>query len=303
MNAHYWMNGLAALPLRLQGDETTESGPLNLDPDDLKKYGDQAVDAVVHYGPKLLIALAVFVIGRWIANFIVRLVRKALGLRKVDETLTQFLCNILRMALMVAVVITAMQQAGIETTSFVAVLGAATLAIGFALQGSLSNFAAGVMIILFRPFKAGDFVEAGGTAGVIEEVNVFATTVKTGDNKVVIVPNSGIMGGNITNYSAKPMRRIDFVFGIGYGDDIKKAKEVLTRVMAEEDRVLKDQAVTIGVAELADSSVNIACRPWVATGDYWPTYFDLMERVKVEFDAAGISIPFPQQDVHLHKVD
>jgi len=191
---------------------------------------------------------------------------------------------------------------GVETTSFVAVLGAATLAIGFALQGSLSNFASGVMLIIFRPFKTGDFIEAGGATGTVEEVGVFATKIKTGDNKAVIAPNSSITSGNIINYSAKEMRRIDMVFGIGYGDDIKKAKEVLHSILDADARVLKDPAPTIGVLELADSSVHFACRPWVKTADYWGAYFEITEQVKLQFDAQGISIPFPQQDLHLHKV-
>jgi small conductance mechanosensitive channel len=242
------------------------------------------------------------VIGRWIAKFIVRLVRKAMQSRQLDEILTRFICNILNMALLVAVVIAAMDQAGIQTTSFVAVLGAATLAIGFALQGSLSNFAAGVMIIIFRPFKVGDYVDAGGTAGIVEEVSVFATVFRTPDNKIVIVPNSSITGGNITNYSAKDTRRVDMVFGIGYGDDIAKAKGILERLVKEEERILADPEPQIAVAELADSSVNIVCRPWVKGGDYWPVFFDLTEKVKNEFDANDISIPFPQQDVHMHQV-
>lgn len=263
---------------------------------------EKAQDFAFAHGPSIIAGILVLIIGRWIAKLIVGIVRKLLTKRNVDETLTKFLCSIFSMMLMVLVVISAFQTMGIETTSFVAVLGAATLAIGFALQGSLSNFASGVMLILFKPFRVGDFVEAGGATGVVEEVGVFATQFKTGDNKEVIVPNAAITGGNITNYSAKEQRRIDFVFGIGYGDDIRKAKKILEETMAAEPRVLKDPAPTIGVLELADSCVNIACRPWVKTGDYWPCYFDLMERVKLQFDANGISIPFPQQDVYMHQV-
>jgi small conductance mechanosensitive channel len=200
------------------------------------------------------------------------------------------------------VIIAALGRLGVNTSSFVAVIAAAGLAIGFALQGSLANFAAGVMLIFFRPFKVGDYVEAGGVSGTVEEVQIFMTALKTPDNKAVVVPNSSITGGNIVNYSAKPIRRVDLVMGIGYGDDIKRAKQVLEQVVSEDDRVLDDPAPTIAVLELADSSVNFAVRPWVRTPDYWSVYFDLTERIKLEFDARGISIPFPQRDVHLHEV-
>jgi small conductance mechanosensitive channel len=190
----------------------------------------------------------------------------------------------------------------VETTSFIAILGAAGLAVGFALQGSLSNFAAGVMLIIFRPFKSGDFIEAGGTIGVVEAIQIFNTVLRTPDNKMVIVPNSNITGGNITNYSAKEDRRIDMVFGIGYDDDLKKAKEILERLISEDSRILKDPAPTVAVSELADSSVNFVVRPWVKTSDYWAVYWDFTEKVKLTFDAEGISIPYPQQDVHMHQV-
>ncbi|MHC4695766.1 MAG: mechanosensitive ion channel family protein [Planctomycetota bacterium] len=204
--------------------------------------------------------------------------------------------------LMTPVVISAVQKLGVPTTSFVAVVGAAGLAVGFALQGSLANFAAGVMVIIFRPFKAGDFVEAGGVSGAVEEVQIFATVLKTPDNKRVIVPNSAITGGTITNYSANETRRVDLVFGIGYGDDIKKAKDALEDILAQDERVLKDPTATIAVAELADNSVNLVVRPWVKTLDYWDVLFDVTEAVKQRFDAENISIPFPQRDLHLHQV-
>ncbi len=259
-------------------------------------------ELLIAYGPKILAALAVFLIGKWIAGMLVGVVRKLMTRRQIDDTLTKFVCSLTRMALMVLVTISALQTMGVETTSFVAVLGAATLAIGFALQGSLSNFAAGVMIILFRPFKTGDYVEAAGTAGTIEEVGVFATVLRTPDNKKIIVPNDGITSGNIINYSAKDTRRIDLVFGIGYDDDIKRAKELLEEIVASEERILAEPAPTIAVSELADSSVNFVCRPWVKTPDYWAVRFDLTETVKLKFDEAGVSIPFPQRDVHVHQV-
>jgi small conductance mechanosensitive channel len=197
------------------------------------------------------------------------------------------------------VFIAALSTLGFETTSFIAVIGAAGLAIGFALQGSLANFASGVMLIIFRPFSVGNFVEAGGQSGSVEEIRIFSTVLKTPDNKMVIIPNSKITGDNIVNYSAKDQRRIDMVFGIGYGDDLQRAKQILERIIAEDSRILDDPAVTIGVLELGDSSVNFAVRPWVKTADYWAVYFDLMEKVKLTFDREGISIPFPQRDVHL----
>jgi small conductance mechanosensitive channel len=199
-------------------------------------------------------------------------------------------------------VITALGKLNVPTASFVAVIGAAGLAVGFAMQGSLGNFASGVMLILFRPFRVGDYVEAGGTSGSVEEIQVFATTLKTPDNKKIVVPNAAITAANIVNYSAKPVRRVDMVFGIGYGDDIAKAKQIISDILAKDDRVLRDPEPTIAVCELADSSVNLAVRPWVNTPDYWGVLFDVTEAVKLEFDKQGVSIPFPQQDVHMHQV-
>ena len=190
---------------------------------------------------------------------------------------------------------------GIETTSFIAILGAAGLAIGLALQGSLGNFAGGVLVLLFKPFKVGDFIDAQGVAGTVSEIQIFNTIIKTPDNKVIIVPNGAVYNGVITNFSKEATRRVDFVFGIGYGDDIKKAKEVIARLVDADERAMKDPAPTIVVSELADSSVNISCRVWVNASDYWGVFFDLTENVKLTFDAEGISIPFPQQDVHMHQ--
>jgi small conductance mechanosensitive channel len=220
----------------------------------------------------------------------------------VDATLSKFISSLVYTILMVFVLLAAISKLGVETASFIAVLGAATFAIGFALQGSLANFAAGVMLMVFRPFKAGDFIEAGGTMGAVKEVGIFNTILTTPDNKKVIVANSSITGGNITNFSAMDTRRVDMTFGIGYGDDIRKAKEVLEKLMAADERVLKDPAVTIAVAELGDNSVNLVCRPWVKSADYWGVFFATHEKVKLTFDAEGISIPFPQRDVHLHQV-
>lgn len=202
-------------------------------------------------------------------------------------------------ALLTFIIIAALATLGVQTTSFIAVIGAAGLAIGFALQGSLSNFAAGVMIIIFRPFKVGDYVEVGGASGTVEAIHIFSTIVNTPDNKKIIIPNSRVSGDTITNYSANDIRRVDLVVGVSYGDDIRKAKQILEKILSEEQRILKDPPFTIGVMELADSSVNFAVRPWVKTSDYWAVYFDLTERVKTTFDENGISIPFPQRDIHL----
>jgi small conductance mechanosensitive channel len=263
---------------------------------------DRLREALAALGPNVIAAVLILVIGWWAAKLATRLVRGAMTRAKTDSTLVAFLGNLVYMLALTMVIIAALGRLGVNTSSFVAVIAAAGLAIGFALQGSLANFAAGVMLIFFRPFKVGDYVEAGGVSGTVEEVQIFMTALKTPDNKAVVVPNSAITGGNIVNYSAKPIRRVDLVMGIGYGDDIKRAKQVLEEVVTGDDRVLDDPAPTIAVLELADSSVNFAVRPWVRTPDYWSVYFDLTERIKLEFDARGISIPFPQRDVHLHEV-
>lgn len=253
------------------------------------------------YGIRLIGAILLFIIGKWVARLISNVSRKTLGARNIDPTLVGFIGNAVYILLMVIVIIASLNLIGVQTASFVAIIGAAGLAIGLALQGSLSNFAAGVLLIIFRPFKVGDFVEAAGTAGIIEEISIFTTQLRTGDNKAVIIPNSNITGGNIINYSAKDTRRVDMVFGVGYGDDLDKARKIIEEVVAADDRVLDEPAVTVGIIELGDSSVNFAVRPWVKTSDYWPTLFALNEAMKKRFDAEGISIPFPQRDVHLFK--
>ena len=251
------------------------------------------------YGFKILAALAIFIIGKWVAKILTRILRRVMEKSKVESTLISFLANLSYAALLVFVVLAALNQLGIQTTSFIAVVGAAGLAIGLAMQDSLSNFAAGVMLIVFRPFKTGDFIEAAGTSGSVLTINIFTTTLKTGDNRLIHVPNGNILNGNIINYSAQETRRIDMVFGIGYDDDIKQAKQIIAQVLKDEGRVLDDPEATIGVAELGDSSINIAVRPWVKTADYWPTLFALNETIKEKFDEASISIPYPQSDVHL----
>ncbi len=251
----------------------------------------------------IAVAAAILFGGIWLSKRIKNYVASAMEKREIDVLLASFSSNIIYVALVAFVIIAALGQLGIQTTSFVAIIGAAGLAIGLSLQGSLSNFASGVMIIAFRPFKVGDFIEAGGVSGIVEGIQIFSTQMRTGDNKAVIVPNSNIIGGNITNYSAKDTRRVDLVFGIGYDDDIKKAKDVLAELVSNDERILKDPEPVIAVSELADSSVNFVCRPWVKTADYWGVYFDLTEAVKLRFDKEGISIPYPQQDVHMHTVE
>ena len=262
---------------------------------------DKIIEWGALYGMKIVGALAILIIGRIVVGILTGIVRRLMKRSRSDETLIKFITSLTKTALLAILFIVVLNQLGVQTTSFVAIIGAAGLAIGFALQGSLSNFAAGVMLIIFRPFRAGDFVEAGGATGVVEEVGIFSTIMKTPDNKKIIIPNSGITGGNIVNYSAKETRRVDLVFGIGYEDDLKKAKQILERLVNEDNRILKDPAPVVAVSELADSSVNFVVRPWVKSADYWAVYWDLHEKVKLTFDAEGISITYPQQDVHMHQ--
>ena len=259
------------------------------------------IDQISAMGMNILIAALILVIGIWLAKRIKSWINTLLGKRNVDVMLASFLSSIAHILIVAFVVIAALGQLGVQTTSLVAIIGAAGLAVGLALQSSLSNFASGVMIIALRPFKVGDFIEAGGVTGVVEGIQIFSTQMRTGDNKLIIVPNGSVTAGSITNYSAKETRRVDLVFGIGYDDDIKKAKSLLTEIVNADERVLKDPEPVIAVSELADSSVNFIVRPWVNTADYWGVYWDLTEAVKLRFDTEGISIPFPQQDVHMHQ--
>jgi len=251
------------------------------------------------YSMKIVAAVLIFVIGKWVARRITNLFIKLLEKNQVDITLTRFLESIVYYTLLVGVLIAAAGQLGINTASFLAIVGAAGLAVALALKDSLSNFSSGVMLILFRPFRVGDFVTVGGVTGNVMGIDVFNTTLNTPDNQRMIVPNASITNDVITNVTANDTRRVDLVAGIGYQDDIKKAKQVLNRILKEEKRVLETPAPKIAVSELADSSVNFVVRPWVKTSDYWDVYFDLTEKIKLSFDEEGISIPFPQQDVHL----
>ncbi len=256
---------------------------------------------IIPWGINIILALAIFIVGRWIAGILLNVADKMLRKAGMDEMLVNFVHSILNALLLLVIIIAALDQLGVDTTSFIALIGAAGLAVGLALQGSLQNFASGVLLIVFRPFKVGNFIEAAGVSGVVEEIGIFSTRMKTGDNREIIVPNGAIYGGTITNNSARDTRRIDMVFGIGYDDDIRKAKEIMTSILDADERILKDPQPLIAVSELADSSVNFVVRPWVNSGDYWGVKFDVTERIKLAFDEAGISIPYPQMDIHLDK--
>ncbi|MGM0519438.1 MAG: mechanosensitive ion channel family protein [Campylobacterota bacterium] len=259
---------------------------------------------VIDYAINIVFALAIFIIGKWaarkITDVILKVARKA---KKVDETLIKFFENIIYYILLIVVALSALKQIGVDTTSFFAILGAAGLAIGLALKDSLGNFASGVMLIMFRYFKVGDYVTVGGASGSVEEISIFNTVLRTPDNQILIVPNGSITTDTIINVNAKDKRRVDLVVGIGYDDDIKKAKDVLKSIVNDESRVLQEEANLVAVSELGDSSVNFVVRAWVNTPDYWPVKFDLTEEVKTRFDQEGISIPFPQTDVHVYKQD
>ena len=250
---------------------------------------------------KIGLAALIFLVGRWAAKMAANGIDKMMEKAGVDATLTHFLHNVVYSALLIAVIIAAVDQLGIKTTPFLAILGAAGLAVGLALQSSLANFSSGIMLILFRPFKVGDFVEAGGTTGTVEQINVFNTVMKTGDNREIIIPNAQIFGGTITNFSAKATRRIDLVIGIGYDDNIGTAKQIIEDILSADERILKEPAPVILVLELGASSVDLAVRPWVRKEDYSATRGDLLENIKTGLEEGGCSLPYPQQDVHLYK--
>lgn len=253
------------------------------------------------YGLKVIFALIILVVGMWLARQIKGAVVRVMEKRKIDPTLISFTSSLLLVTMQVFVIVAALEKLDIKTTSFVAVLGAAGLAVGLALQGSLSNFAAGVLMIIFKPFKLGDFVEAGGATGAVADINIFTTVINTPDNRKTIVPNAKVMGDNIINYSANDARRVDLTAGISYSDDIDQAREAIQEVLREVPGILESPTPDILVSEMADSSVNFAVRPWCKPVDYWAVYFGVTEAIKKKFDEKGISIPFPQQDVHLYQ--
>ncbi len=255
----------------------------------------------IPWGINFITALVVFVFGRWIAKLICGFVNRIMKRANMDDILVSFIGNILYFALLVVVVIAALDQLGVNTSSVLAVFAAAGLAVGLALKDSLSNFAAGVMLVFFKPFKNGDFIEAGGQSGVVEEIRIFNTVIRTGDNREITIPNSHIYGGTIVNFSARDTRRIDLVFGVGYDDDLKQAKALIENIMAEDERIFKDPAPVVMLLELAESSVNFAVRPWVKSADYGAVRADLLTTLKIRCDAEGISIPYPQRDVHVYQ--
>lgn len=267
---------------------------------DTERIKDQLVELVLNYGPKLLGAVAVWIIGGWVINALIRGIEKALDKSAFDETLKPFLKGLVAVLLKVMLVISVLSMLGIEMTSFVAILGAAGLAVGLALSGTLQNFAGGVMLLIFKPYKVGDFVEAQGYSGTVHMIHIFSTILKTPDNKTIVIPNGGLSTSSITNYSTEERRRVDWKFGIGYGDNVDKAKSVIQKLCDEDGRILKDPKVLIAVSELGDSSVNFAVRAWVNSGDYWGVFFDMNEKVYKTFGNEGLNIPFPQMDVHVH---
>ncbi|MBN2607340.1 MAG: mechanosensitive ion channel [Thiotrichales bacterium] len=255
---------------------------------------------IIPWGSNILFAILIFFIGKSIANILIKLLKKGLQKASVDPMLSNFVVSVSKTLLLLLIIIAALSQLGVNTASLIALIGAAGLAIGLALQNSLQNFAAGVLLLVFKHFKVGDVVEISGKIGTVEAVGIFSTTLRTGDNKTLIMPNGAIYSGSITNFSTKPTRRVDMTFGIGYDDDIKKAKSILEQLVQEDERILKDPQPTIALSELGDSSINFIVRPWVNAADYWTVLWDMNEKVKLAFDDAGISIPYPQMDVHLH---
>ncbi|MGZ0172537.1 MAG: mechanosensitive ion channel family protein [Planctomycetales bacterium] len=296
------MNGLFLLAQAAGALETPEPEPQNL-LQSIEGFAQAFTDPekLATFAGNILAAIAIYLVGKIVVRILTGLLEKVMDRAKVDATLSSFLSNIAHCVLITFVILMALERLGVNTTSLAAIMGAAGLAVGLALQSSLSNFASGVMIILFKPFRVGDFIEAAGVSGTVEEISIFSTLMKTGDNKQIIVPNGSIYGGNITNYSAKPTRRIDMVVGCGYGDDLRAVKAFLTILVETDERILKDPAPVVAVSELGDSSVNFVVRPWVNSADYWAVLWDLNERVKLGFDERGFNIPYPTQDIHVHK--
>jgi small conductance mechanosensitive channel len=270
--------------------------------DSIKNFLNDAnlVPVITQWAINIILAIAIYIVGKWLARRITNFCKKLLVKAELDLTLVNFLSNVVFAVLLVAVILAALDTVGIPVTSLMAIVGAAGLAVGLALKDSLGNFAAGVMLVLFRPFKAGDFVEVAGVAGSVQAIRIFSTVLTTPDNKEIVIPNSQISAGTITNYSANDTRRVDLVFGVSYDDDLKVAREVLTRIVSEHPLILDEPATKIFVLNLGESSVDFAVRPWVKSDDYWTVYGDLLEQGKVELEAAGCSIPYPQRDMHMH---
>jgi small conductance mechanosensitive channel len=272
-----------------------------MDPEKASQLIEMGKDLAMQYGIKLIAAIAIFIIGKMVANWLKKLITRVMTKAEIDQIIIGFTSSIAYIAMLAFVVVAALGQLGIQTTSFIAILGAAGLAIGLALQGSLSNFAAGFLMIIFRPFKVGDFIEAAGVAGKVNAIHIFTTTLTTPDNKTIIVPNSKIGNDNIVNYSTQPTRRVDLTIGVAYDADLKLVRDILEDIVSKDERILKDPPHQIAVSELADSSVNFVVRLWVESTNYWDVFFETNETVKVRFDEAGIGIPFPQRDVHVYE--
>lgn len=272
-----------------------------MDPDKVNHLVEVGMELAVQYGLQLLAAIAIFIVGKMVAKWIRKLVTRVMKKAEIDQIIIGFTSNIAYIGVLAFVIVAALGQLGIQTTSFIAILGAAGLAVGLALQGSLANFAAGFLMIIFRPFKVGDFVEAAGVSGSVQSIQIFTTTLITPDNKTIIIPNGKIGNDNIINYSTQANRRVDLTVGVAYDADLKQVRSVLEDIVGKDDRILDDPAHQIAVSELADNSVNFVVRLWVKSADYWDVYFDTNESVKVRFDEAGIGIPFPQRDVHLYE--
>jgi len=271
----------------------------NVNVETARQIANRIYTYLAEYGLKLLGAVVIFLVGRWIARLLSNLAAKGMTKAKMDETLVRFIKDLCYVGLLTFVIIAALANIGVQTASFIALIGAAGLAVGLALQGSLSNFAAGVLMLIFKPMRVGDFVEAGGAKGTVKEIGIFTTVLSSPDNVRIIVPNAQVMGGNISNYTVNGTRRVDMVFGISYEDDLKKAQQVIEKVLSADERILPEPAPVVAVSALADSSVNFVVRPWVNCGDYWPTYFDLTAKIKVALEDGGLTIPFPQRDVHV----
>lgn len=285
------------------GDPNAASEPAfdlsNLNMSTLQEILNKVYTLLAEYGLKIVGSVLIFLVGRWLARLLTKFLNKAMTRAKMDETLVRFIDNLCYLGLLTFVVIAALSNLGVQTASFVAIVGAAGLAVGLALQGSLSNFASGVLMLIFKPIRVGDYVEAGGAQGSVKEIGIFTTILNSPDNVRVIVPNAQITGGTIKNYTVNGTRRLDMVFSVSYEDDLRKAKQVIEQVLAAENRILPDPAPVVAVSTLADSSVNFVVRPWVTVADYWPTHFDLTEKIKVALEANGLTIPFPQRDIHI----
>ncbi|MFT6134019.1 MAG: small conductance mechanosensitive channel [Cyclobacteriaceae bacterium] len=273
----------------------------SISPDQIQKYTEQFGQMILEYAPTFLLALVSLIAGLWIIGIFLKGMKRALKARDIDPSLAPFLTTLFGWILKIMLFISVVGMVGVQMTSFVAILGAAGLAVGLALQGTLQNFASGVMILLFKPFKVGDFIDGAGYMGSVKEIQIFNTILNTPDNKRIIIPNGSLANGSLTNFSSEATRRVDWTFGIGYGDSYDKAKEVLTRYVDEDARIMKDPAVFIGLSALGDSSVNIVVRAWVDPADYWGVFFDMNEKVYKGFEVEGLNIPFPQMDVHVHQ--